>query len=138
MVHRLLFHFIDVVIVQSWLLYRRDCDSFGKSKKEQLNLLQFKAEIAEVLCVCGKSNTAKRGRPSVSVNQSFEDKKRKYHATLPIPCSDIRQDQTGHWSVYANKKGRCKFPGCKGIPKVMCQKCNNYVPMLYSIQQLLL
>ena len=39
----------------------------------------------------------------------------------------VRTDNTGHWPVFSEKKGRCKFPGCKHTPKVMCVKCSTYL-----------
>ena len=31
-------------------------------------------------------------------------------------------DETGHWPIWSNRKGRCQYPGFKGFPKVQCQK----------------
>jgi len=44
--HRIFFHFLDVAVVNSWLLYRKDRELSKISQKDQLSLLQFKAEIA--------------------------------------------------------------------------------------------
>jgi hypothetical protein len=46
--HRLVFHFLDVMLVQAWLLYRRDADSSGILRKNQLPLLQFKIEVNNI------------------------------------------------------------------------------------------
>ncbi|CAI5644706.1 unnamed protein product [Oreochromis niloticus] len=34
--HRLVFHFLDMIIVTTWLLYRRDCEGTGMEKKDQM------------------------------------------------------------------------------------------------------
>ena len=68
--------YLDVTVVTSWLLYKRDCKEFCVPKWKELTLLQFKHCIVESLFRKGKSVTfLKRRRPS-SV-----DKKLK----VPIP-----------------------------------------------------
>ena len=69
--HRLVHHFIDMTVVQSWLLYRRDSNGMSVDKKNQQSLLQFKTEIAYSLC---KSNITcrKRGRSSFDVDLQNE------------------------------------------------------------------
>ena len=62
--HRIFFHFLEVTVVNSWLLYRKDCELSKVSEKDQLSLLQFKAKIAACLCHQGKTEIRKRGRPS--------------------------------------------------------------------------
>lgn len=44
------FPLIDMAVVSSWLLYRRDCDALSIPKKEQLDLLSFKISVASCLC----------------------------------------------------------------------------------------
>ncbi|CAL9684256.1 unnamed protein product [Knipowitschia caucasica] len=120
--HRLVFHFIDMMIVTAWLLYRRDCTDNGLKKVEQMKLHTFKSYVAESLCKTGKDLERKRGRPSSTVAEEHEEKCRRGPAT-PIPVPDVRLDATAHWMVIAENKGRCKVPGCKGTPKVKCRKC---------------
>jgi len=36
------FHLLDLAVINSWLLYRRDCDSFGVSRQKQKDQLTFK------------------------------------------------------------------------------------------------
>uniref|UniRef100_A0A8C6WVW5 PiggyBac transposable element-derived protein domain-containing protein n=1 Tax=Neogobius melanostomus TaxID=47308 RepID=A0A8C6WVW5_9GOBI len=120
--HRLVFHFIDMMIVTAWLLYRRDCTVNGLRKVEQMKLHTFKSYVAESLCKTGKDLERKRGRPSSTVAEEHEEKCRRGPAT-PIPVPDVRLDATAHWMVIAENKGRCKVPGCKGTPKVKCRKC---------------
>ncbi|MGH0158816.1 UNVERIFIED_CONTAM: hypothetical protein FKN15_047671 [Acipenser sinensis] len=121
--HRLVFHFLDMIIVTSWLLYRRDCEGTGMRKKEQMKLYTFKSYIAEGLCKSGKSLERKKGRPSSTIAGEYEAKRRKGPAA-PIPVPDVRLDATAHWMIMAEKKGRCKVPGCTGTPKAKCRKCD--------------
>ena len=48
-------------MVQCWLLYRRDADSVGIQKKEQLNLRQFKFDAATCLVMYGDLTKKKVG-----------------------------------------------------------------------------
>uniref|UniRef100_A0A8B9GTM1 PiggyBac transposable element-derived protein domain-containing protein n=1 Tax=Astyanax mexicanus TaxID=7994 RepID=A0A8B9GTM1_ASTMX len=102
--HRLVFHMLDLTVVEAWLLYRRDCRDCGILLKDVLSLAEFKAEVASCLCMEGKATLKRKGRLSLG------------------PCGIIRYDQTGHWPVWVEKKGRCKFPNCSGIVKVQCSK----------------
>jgi hypothetical protein len=48
--HRIVFHLLDMTVVNAWLLYRRDCTSCDIHKKHQYSLLEFKASTAAYLC----------------------------------------------------------------------------------------
>jgi hypothetical protein len=129
--HRLLFHFLDRIIVTTWLLYRRDCEGTGMRKKEQM--FTFKSYIAEGLCKSGKSLESKKDRPSSRIACEYEEKRRKGPAA-PMPLPDVRLDATAHWIIMAEAKGSCKVPGCTGTPKAKWWKC----PPLFHIHQKLL
>ena len=88
--HRFIFHFNDLIIVQAWLLYRRDCKGIGVPTKEQMALCGFKLQIAECLSLqTAKPETRKRGRPSVETEL---DVKRRRGGALPLPAKAIRID----------------------------------------------
>ena len=59
--HRLFFHLVDLAVVTSWLLYRRDCNSFGISQTKQIDLLDFRVRLAESLLKTGKDVQEKKG-----------------------------------------------------------------------------
>lgn len=59
---RIVFHLIDICIVNAWFLYRRDCSLEGKAKYKKL--LNFRADIAHALMQTAELvTTRKRGRP---------------------------------------------------------------------------
>ncbi|XP_070691520.1 piggyBac transposable element-derived protein 3-like [Pempheris klunzingeri] len=90
--HRFFFHLVDMVIVNSWLLYRRDCDSLGVPRKQQKDLLAFRTSIAQALCMQGKDmSRKKRGRPSSDVEREFHRKKHRGPAKA-IPTLEVRSD----------------------------------------------
>lgn len=74
--HRLFFHCVEMAIVNSWLLYRQDCESLCVPRKLQKDLLAFRISIAQALCMQGKDlSQRKRGRPSLDVESEFQRKK---------------------------------------------------------------
>jgi hypothetical protein len=110
--HRLFFHFLDMAVVNAWLLYRRAL-SQQNNTSEVLRLAEFKAQIAEGLCKSNKGTNRKRaGRPSMeSQLQSVAKKARRRH---PVPVADVRTDDTSHWPTWTVNRLRCRLPGCSG------------------------
>lgn len=60
--HKFFFHFVDMVIVNSWLLYRRNCESLSFPRKKQRDLLAFRTSIAQALCMQGQDLSKKKRR----------------------------------------------------------------------------
>ncbi|XP_054270077.1 piggyBac transposable element-derived protein 3-like [Macrosteles quadrilineatus] len=120
---RLIFHFVDMAIVNGWLRYRNDCHRRNLPKKYIVDLLEFKSEIFSALCREGKDSERKRGRPSYDrVDADYEQKKHRGPAK-PIPCFNERRDGIGHWPIATGDRQRCKKPGCKGQSTIKCGKC---------------
>ena len=123
------YHFLDVTVVNCWLLYRRDCQSLEVPRKNVMMLQEFKLEIAECLLMEGKKpSSKKRGRPSAgeSVLFQFDKKQISSPATKAIPSAEVRSDDFSHFPIVVSR-GRCKNPGCKAAPVYFCQKCKVYM-----------
>lgn len=71
--HRFIFHLIDLPVVNSWMLYRRDGEAL--KLKKQIPLYEFKFKLASSLMLAGKNVTRERGRPSIRVENAFRKKK---------------------------------------------------------------
>ena len=94
---RLFFHLLDLAVVNSWLLYRRDCESMAIPRQKRKDQLAFKLALANHLCKHGKRIAGeKKGRPSFN---SSKQAKRKRGPATPIPDIDICRDQIGHMPV---------------------------------------
>lgn len=121
--HRLIFHMIDMVIVNSWLLYRRDANNLRLPKSEILSLAPFKLRVAISLMREGKNvGGIKRGK-----RKSCEDGVKKQKLGRPfqsLPEKPIRFDNVGHWPKIEKGRRVCKLPSCKGKTNVLCEKCN--------------
>ena len=121
--HRLVFHMIDMALLNSWLLYRRDCDRLLIPYRQQDNFCTFKSKVSNSLCFTNKNLPKKKGKPSNDTEKNFILKKMKGHATQPIPQSDIRHDGIGYLPIYTEKRFSCKLPGCNGRIGTYCEKC---------------
>ncbi|XP_014827083.1 PREDICTED: uncharacterized protein LOC106906352 isoform X2 [Poecilia mexicana] len=121
--HRLFCQLLDMVIVNSWLLYKRDCESLGIPRRRQKDFLAFRVSVAQALFMQGKDlSKKKRGWPYFDVESEFEKKKRRGPAK-DIPTLKVRSDAVGHWPVVESGRQRCKMPQCKGQTVFKCSKC---------------
>lgn len=119
---RIIFHMIDMCVVNSWIMYRRDCKELKINKYEPL--VVFKYNIALALLRSGKDKIKKRGRPATTSNISPCTKKYKISAR---PNNDIRFDGYHHWpESITDKKKLC----IKSYTTTMCSKC--YVSLCYN------
>lgn len=125
--HRIMFHLLDLTVVNAWLLYKRDCLSHSVSPGRQYSLLKFKTDIASCLCQEHKGTQKKRGRPTSNEVHKQLQNKRKRRPNTTLPVEDVRKDEVAHWPIFSDNRGRCKKPGCKGVPKIKCSKCNVYL-----------
>jgi hypothetical protein len=142
--HRLFFHFLDMSIINSWLLYRRSLKQ-QNNDGNHLSLADFKSELAESkfvlllvlshnfinvliigLCKMRKSYGYKRtpGRPSLS---SQLQAKRQRRRLQQCPTTDSRLDNISHWPQYTSFRMHCRVPSCKGQSRVRCTKCGVYL-----------
>ena len=106
---RVIFHFIDLVVVTSWLQYIKDCNPIGMSVNQRLSLLDFRLYLSECLI---KHSTNPLSNP-----------KGRRSAQVPPVCS-VRHDGIGHFPVWKEERQRCKNPGCANyFSSVFCSKC---------------
>ena len=98
--HRIIFHFLDVILINSWCLYRAAHVSIGTQKKCIMPLLDFKLEVAQCLLSQNKAHDAKkRGRPSLDSVESEFDATRKRGPAAPLPPTSVRTDGMKHWRM---------------------------------------
>ena len=107
MVSSPIWNFLDIAVVQSYILQKRDTGNAN------LNLKTFKMSVAMSLMKQGKSTRVKGGRPSFTIEKAYESKNAR-RPTAPIPHVSIRTDHYDHFPVYFDKQGRCRKPDCQG------------------------
>lgn len=115
---RIFFHMLDMCTVNSWLLWRRQENSY-------MPLADFKTAVADALCKSGKPElTRKRGRPSATSLEEAYSQKKKRGAAADIPQMDVRRDGLDHLPEWReNERNRCKFPNCRSQSYIYCTKC---------------
>ncbi|XP_024858094.1 uncharacterized protein LOC108249818 isoform X2 [Kryptolebias marmoratus] len=113
-------YILDLCIVNSWLVYKRDCVLLNQ---KPMSLKRFRLAVAHSLNHANKPES-KAGRPSLSPLSQ-----RKGHTprpSRPKPHPDVRYDGLGHWPLHCAKRGRCNL--CpKGVSRWKCQKCNVFL-----------
>ena len=115
----LFWHMMNLSLVNAWLLYRRDCGLLGVPEKDRLLQRQFQSCVAESLVLV---ESKKRRRPSIEdPNVPFSPAATRRRRVAPV--ADVRKDQTGHWPIKVEKRGRCMH--CeKNQTTTLCEKCN--------------
>jgi len=110
---RVFFHFLNVSIVNSWIIYREQCSD--------IPLLNFKASLVWTMLQIGKHSGPKRGRKSLS--QTPPTKKRK---NVKVPVPEVRYDGINHYPAKTTKKqaSRCKDNNCPSRTRYLCKKCD--------------
>lgn len=117
---KVIFHFTDLALVNSWLNYKEDTKEAGYTKSQVLHLLDFRMQVAEAL-IRGSQDRKRHGRPSADASGHYEH---HHRAAVQIPGPDVRWDQKGHWpdpQVMTNSP-RCRLSGCKDKSQVQCSK----------------
>jgi len=110
---RLIFHFIDLCVNNSWLLYT-------KARGAKIDLVKFKLQVARTLMMTDCTET--REGPPVP------------ERTVPNPASLVplstRYDLINHFARPDGDRRnaqRCKLVGCKRKTTNRCEKCNIYL-----------
>ena len=121
---RFFYHFLDVTVVNCWLLYRRDCQSLEIPQKNVMMLQEFKLEITECLLMEGKNPAAKKeaGHQLENLFCFNSIKNKSSPATKAFPSAEVRTDGFNHFLIVVSR-GHCKNLGCKAAPVYFCQKC---------------
>ncbi|CAF1130955.1 unnamed protein product [Rotaria magnacalcarata] len=121
---KIIFHLIDLSLVNAWLLYRRHCSQNQIHTKDVLSLLTFRIDVAKSLLQSSPPPPpVQRGRPSL---QNISDQNNTTidvrAAPVPVPPTSTRIDKFDHWPV-STTKGRCRNGRCLGYSRISCTKC---------------
>jgi len=111
---RFFFHILDMAVLNSWLLYRRQMRDCGEGGS--LSLYQFKSSLAEVLV---KGNKKRVGHPSMSL---FSSPHRRPGPQAKSVSMDVRIDNIAHWPTIM-KQAKCRNLNCQSRPVTGCEKC---------------
>lgn len=127
----MLIHFLDLIVVNSWRLYKNDCQANGLQRKDIMSLLDFRMDLADTL-----SNIPTRTRHE-SVDDtdlpptSGSDCPRDYKIYRPAikPSAAKRYDGYDHLPFSDSIKAprTCRMEDCGSRSKIKCEKCDVYL-----------
>ena len=96
---RFFFHFVEMVIANWQLLYRRDCESLNIPKKKQRDLLSFRTSVAQAPSC--RARTCPRRRGDILQQIWKENARRKNTEAHPRPYHHRKSVEmlwvTGQW-----------------------------------------
>ncbi|XP_045492376.1 piggyBac transposable element-derived protein 3-like [Colias croceus] len=123
---KVLIHFLDLALVNSWRLYRNDCLANKLPRKESLALLDFRLNVADSLsCIPDRLRREENEDDLPSVPR------RHYKIFRPAnaPSEAKRYDGYEHYPVFDDIKAPrcCRMEGCGSRSKIKCAKCDGYL-----------
>ena len=123
---KVLIHCVDICKINLWLLHRHYANQLSIPTRNQMALLKFSSKIANGFLYEGKPVNRPVDWPPKrkSLEDVIEGKRRRVVTHTPSNCS--KTYEKGHWSVFRDKKGKCRF--CKkDIIRTSCMKCTVYL-----------
>uniref|UniRef100_A0A3B4U452 PiggyBac transposable element-derived protein domain-containing protein n=2 Tax=Seriola dumerili TaxID=41447 RepID=A0A3B4U452_SERDU len=125
---RMLMHFTDLALANSWLLYRKDLNLCGTPKKNIMQFLEFRMEVAM---------TFLSQRDNDNNNSDFSELEDdpdilvqgKKSPVKAVPHVSIRRRANAHLpeAVDLKNAARCRAKGCSGKTRVQCGTCKVFL-----------
>lgn len=124
---RVIFHFVNMAVVCSFLEYKKDCERFGVTP---MKLLDFQQILGNELNAVEKRKVV--GRPSLERLVLQQNRKRKSDEQRPHDFD--RFDGLDHLPDHtaSPSASRCKNDKCSGKTRVACIKCKVHLCLTNS------
>ncbi|GBM96866.1 hypothetical protein AVEN_156093-1 [Araneus ventricosus] len=99
---RIIFHYFNTAIINSWSRYKRDTNCSGIHQKNSIDLLDFTFRIVEVLSFSNQSAApTKSRRLSGNIPAALPPKKKINPSARPT--NDVRFDGINHMIIKSSK-----------------------------------
>ncbi len=123
---RMVMHFTDLALANSWLLYRKDHAICAGPKTRPIQFLQFRMEVATILLAQHHGADADLSTQSEEEEDSNQGVKR--HVT-ELPHVSVRRRANAHLPEMIGLKNamRCRQLGCTGRTRVRCMTCKVFL-----------
>ena len=125
---RIFLWILSASIINGCVLYKKHCNVVGITKKKQLTLIQFTAEVSDGLiknAVLQPRCSVDRSRLNTSVSSELDtnlsSKCQRRAPDLQKVAQDIRYDKSEHWPKQGEDRPRCFL--CKPKCRIGCSKC---------------
>lgn len=130
---RVISHFIDLAVSNSWILYRHDKKQEGVDLKSIKQLRFFKLDVAKRIIDAnidtGDENSLNEESQQENEEQLQDDSQvqrprfRKRNAPVPLPSERERYRGALHLPEVSDIQKKCRFAGCQKKTKMMCTSC---------------
>ncbi|KAM3836150.1 piggyBac transposable element-derived protein 3 [Diretmus argenteus] len=119
---RMLMHFMDLALANSWLLYRRDNQENGTPRKAIMKFLEFRMDVAQVFL-------NKRDVTDAEGESAHHPQPGQRSRVTPVPHISERTTSAAHLPEVVNLKNpmRCRLQGCPGKSRVHCMTCDVFL-----------
>lgn len=118
---RMMTHFIDFSIIQSWIEYKMDCKKAGIPTKEVMDLLAFRLKLSKQLVYY---QTASKRSARITLDEVRSKHLRQEKSRECRTDEEVRYDGYFHYPKYSEKRLRCKLETCNVKSQVICSKCD--------------
>ncbi|CAL9691204.1 unnamed protein product [Knipowitschia caucasica] len=119
---RMIMHFTDLALANSWFLYRKDHTVRGTEKKNIQKFLEFRMDVAITFLSQLDSDNS-----GLSQTDDDEDDvvQRKRRSVKAVPHVSVRRSGNAHMPEVVNMKSaaRCRAKSCLGKTRVRCTTC---------------
>lgn len=121
---KVILHFIDLAVVNSWRLYRNEMLANNTPKSKIQDLLSFRFEMGETLL-----NTPSRERHESSPEVEPQEQPLVRYRPANDPSVGKRYDGFDHFPIFDDIKAprTCRLEKCKSRSKLRCRKCDVYL-----------
>ncbi|XP_053600445.1 piggyBac transposable element-derived protein 3-like [Plodia interpunctella] len=125
---KVIIHFLDLAVVNSWRQYKIDCEAANLPKKKIMDLLDFKMALADSLLLTPINR--RRHNDAENDEDLAEDQppvKRKYMPSKPSEAK--RYDGYDHLPMFDDIRAprTCRMENCVSRSKIRCVKCDVYL-----------
>lgn len=123
---RMLMHFTDLALANSWLLYRKDLTVNGTPKKNIMQFLEFRMEVAMTFLAQRDNDNSDFSEQEDDPDVSVQGKKRPVKA---VPHVSVHRRANAHLPevVQLKNAARCRAKGCSGKTRVQCVTCKVFL-----------
>lgn len=112
-------YLLDLAVVNSYLLYRRDNKLLDVPPKD----INFKCAKDFRLSISSSLRCVERQREGRPLGQKFVQKNKLIKSPTYRPSDEVRYDGINHWVIFSDTTVRCK--NCtQGKTAMKCSKCD--------------
>ena len=127
---RMLMHFTDLALANSWLLYRKDLAVRGTPKKSIMQFLEFRMEVAKTFLAQRHNDVPEEDADLLEqVDDADLLEQGKKRPVKAVPHVSVRRRSNAHLPEVVSLKNaaRCRLTGCSGKTRVQCVTCKVFL-----------